>query len=614
MKKISIVIASISLFLFSCGSDENTRDKEMYATLNSALLQSTGGGIEDLQKNIPLSGIMADNSFDRTGTAAGSEIDRQTTAVEDTETDVIIPDAGVNSGEQSISETENADTVDGPFYTYNDDIIIKGEDGVCLPSNVFVPTVPKDSGTYPAVILVHSWGFDEHQYDGQAKKFADNGYIVLRYTARGWGKAGGLVNTFGSKDVDDLRHVLDWLEANTPVDRANIGMAGISYGGIMSLMGLSLDNRVKTAACLNGGTDLIESLYGGETPRLIWGALLTAGGIVLGRLDPTLIRNFADMLVYNVFRKEEILEWGARRSPITYINNINAANKPVYIIGNWHDNLFQAGQFFSYYEKLTSPKKIDFRPGIHGIMAGDVWNNVYRWMDHWLKGEDNGIMDEDRITMTVKNTGEIARYREWPTEKVTAKRFYLSARGTGSNHGALQASKYSPLFPKINIYFSGVDTVATTGVPILSEYLDSVDAIDVYAWLPGLSSGNGIYYQTDSLSTELKLRGRIRLMLQTTASLPHSACFVYLYDINTAGVARLITHGTFSYHEAIPFVYRTTTVDLVPAAWNIRPGHKLAVAIDTVDLLYAPPTLLPYSVQVLYSYSNHSHLTLDIEN
>lgn len=579
------LVIALSFLFSACNGIENEQDVNNLEELNSALIESTGHDIEEIPNNIPLSDHMAE------------EVNFVSNA-----------DSETGSG-----GTENADTDDGRLYSYDDDIVIIGEDGVRLPANVFIPADPAASHTYPAVILAHSWGSDEHQYGSQAKIFAEKGYIVLRYTSRGWGEADGKVDVFGKNDMADLKHVIDWLENHTPVDSSNIGMLGVSYGSIMSLMGLSRDNRVKTAACLSGNTDLMESMWGGKTPHMVWASLLIASGSVKGRLDPVLVRNFADILIYNICRINEIIEWAALRSPITYINNINIANKPVYISSNWHDNMFQTGQHLSYFEKLTSPRKIDIRNGVHGTTTNEVWDNVFRWMDYWLKGDNNGILDEERVSMTVKNTGEIVRYRDWPAAEVARRRFYLSARKQSSTHGGLQSGEYRPLFPETNIYNSS-PTVATTGVPVLSEYLDSVDTIGVYTWLPSLSTQHGIYYQTGILAKKLKLRGGMSLKLQTASSLPCAAYFVYLYDVDSYGKARLITHGTFSTHEAVPFICRTRTINLVPAAWDIPPGHRLAVAIDTLDPLYAPPTLLPYSVQVFYSMIHHSVLTIDIQN
>ncbi len=92
------------------------------------------------------------------------------------------------------------------------------------------------------------------------RSFASKGYIVLSYSARGFGMSEGLINVVGDKGMEDLAAVIDYLENNTPVDISKIGMAGISYGGGISLLGLSRESRVKTAVSMSGWSDLGRSL------------------------------------------------------------------------------------------------------------------------------------------------------------------------------------------------------------------------------------------------------------------------------------------------------------------------------------------------------------------
>ena len=539
-----------------------------------------------------------------------------------------------------LNETRDQESEPGEDqpYVYEDDIVIIGEDRIEMPANVFIPQTPMPPDGYPAVILCHPWAYNEHMYGKRAKDFAENGYIVLRYTSRGWATRRngaeedyntGFINTIGPKDMADLGHVLDWLEENTPVDRTNIGMTGVSYGSIMSLNGVSQHDRVKTAAALSGPTDVDESFWGGETPRLIWMAILGASGIARGNLDPVLPLHFASLLSYGLGHRIGIpfwKEWAAARSPLTYIEELNASGKPVYLNCLWHDNMFQPGQHFSYYEQLTVPKKMSVRQGIHGLVPGDVWLEVYDWMDYWLKGAESGVMDGHKISMTVKNTSELISYADWPAAEVEKRKYYLEWRGPWELYGGLRKSPYEPGAPKTNTYTSpdlsemrdwrlwNWETQATTGIPVLSAQLDSVDTLDVYALLPLMRPNRVMCYQTRKLRDGLKIRGRANLRIRARSSRPQAAYHVYLYDVTPYGLGTLITHGTFSDHEASANRYHWVDVELVPAAWDIPPGHRLAVAMDTRDPLYAEPTLENYLVTIEYSSSWPSYVELDVEN
>src|SRR5436305_1175552 len=82
---------------------------------------------------------------------------------------------------------------------------------------------------------------------------------------------GGIIDVAGPKDISDIGAALDWLQAHTPVDSANIGMGGISYGGGLSLLGVTLHDRVKTAVSMSGFVDVEKALFADGTPRLVWG-------------------------------------------------------------------------------------------------------------------------------------------------------------------------------------------------------------------------------------------------------------------------------------------------------------------------------------------------------
>lgn len=121
------------------------------------------------------------------------------------------------------------------LYTTDDEITIFADDGVNLEANIFVPT--NLEGLAPAVIFINSWGLNEYEYLAQAADLAENGYIVLSYTTRGFGESGGLIGTAGPLDMSDYSTVIDYLLENYPVNPDAIGTAGISYGSGISLIG-----------------------------------------------------------------------------------------------------------------------------------------------------------------------------------------------------------------------------------------------------------------------------------------------------------------------------------------------------------------------------------------
>ncbi|MEO8518984.1 MAG: CocE/NonD family hydrolase, partial [Dermatophilaceae bacterium] len=75
--------------------------------------------------------------------------------------------------------------------------------------SVFVPGTPEADGTparidatvylpettpAPAVLLAHGFGGSKSDLDSEARSLAQHGYVVLAYTARGFGRSGGLIH------------------------------------------------------------------------------------------------------------------------------------------------------------------------------------------------------------------------------------------------------------------------------------------------------------------------------------------------------------------------------------------------------------------------------------
>src|SRR4030095_14887894 len=119
----------------------------------------------------------------------------------------------------------------------------------------------------PAAVYIHGWG--GHRLTGEdnlAYYIAASGYIVLSYSARGFGdgESGGRVPLAGPDESNDLRKVIDWL--TTDPDHAigprvtKVGVLGGSYGGGHSFQ-ISSDPRVSAVIPLVGWTDLEQALF-----------------------------------------------------------------------------------------------------------------------------------------------------------------------------------------------------------------------------------------------------------------------------------------------------------------------------------------------------------------
>ncbi len=497
-------------------------------------------------------------------------------------------------------------------YKFRDDITISSWDGTQLAANIFIPHI-SEVESLPAVVFINSWSMDEHEYIRQAKLLANKGYIVLSYSTRGFGCSGGVVDVAGPNDMKDISSVIDWLIANTNTDEGNIGFAGISYGAGLTLMGMAHDDRIKTGVAMSGWSSLTEALYANQTPRKFWTSLLILTGYLAGKIPRELPQMFKDILIgKNV---ESTMRWTELRSPINFIDKINNRQAPVYISQNFGDNLFQPNPIIKFYNKLKGPKLLDLNQGSHatGEASGLLTNNnfvfkrLHKWFDYWLKGKANKEkLGGYSLQLDIEHEREFYSQGEINVNKY--KKYFLGPRALLG--AASMGEDFYSGRDETNTIISGIDTTASTGIPLLSAIIDGNFKIAPFTYMPLVNKVNAIRFKGPRLEQALRLRGSPKLKLNVAAK-KRMQLIAYLYDMNRYGHMKLITHGAFSTDKGIDHS-RSINFDLVATAYNVNPGHRLVLIIDTKDSLYAAKGLIPQKIKFSFDQDNQMELELPL--
>ncbi|MFC8506652.1 CocE/NonD family hydrolase [Streptomyces sp. NPDC057411] len=463
---------------------------------------------------------------------------------------------------------------------------IAGDGGTVLKANVFTPAGAGASARYPVIVLPTSWGMPQIEYLAQAQQLADSGYVVVSYNSRGFWQSGGEIETAGPEDIADASLVIDWALANTPSDPAKVGMAGVSYGAGISLLAAAHDKRIKAVAALSGWADLIDSIYSGRTQHLQAAALLGGAGYLTGRPGPELRGILSDFLSSRLDKEDEMIAWGRKRSAATYLDAINA-NHPAIMLGNaWGDTIFPPNQFASFYEKLSGPKRLEFRPGDHATaeatgllgLPNDTWTNAHRWFDHYLKGADNGVDREQPVQLKPRSDAGYEGYADWKSVNADRRKFALG----GSEH-----------------LWANVDSGADGGVVMLSNLLDQFFQAPPVASIPLLPRAFAGVWQTERYDTPQRVRGTARLHTTLTPTAESGTFVAYLYDVGPLGLGKLVTHAPYTFHERTPGKPFAVDLDLFSTAYDVPAGHRLALVVDTVDPLYVEHN--PTGAQLTFS-------------
>ena len=122
--------------------------------------------------------------------------------------------------------------------------------------------------TYPMIVSVHggpAWGVLS-SWPGMSAMYAAEGYFQFMPNPRGsFGQGEAFVQAnrkdFGYGDLRDILAGIDSLEKTLPIDDHRLGLTGWSYGGFMTMFGVTQTHRFKAAIAGAGISDW-QSYYG----------------------------------------------------------------------------------------------------------------------------------------------------------------------------------------------------------------------------------------------------------------------------------------------------------------------------------------------------------------
>ncbi|MFE7773348.1 CocE/NonD family hydrolase [Streptomyces sp. NPDC057445] len=450
---------------------------------------------------------------------------------------------------------------------------IHGDGGTVLKANVVTPADADGSRTYPAIVLPTSWATPQVEYLAQARKLADSGYVVVTYNVRGFWQSGGEIEVAGPPDIADASKVIDWTLANTPADPSKVGMAGMSYAAGISLLAAAHDARIKAVAALSGWADLTDSIYSGRTQHLQATAFLVGAGYLTGRPGPELQQFTKDFWGSNLAKEDEMIAWGKKRSPARYVDRINRNGAAVMLGNAWGDTIFPPNQYAEFYERLTVPKRLEFRPGDHATAEGtgllglpnDTWTSTHRWFDHYLKGADNGVDREQPVRIKSRSSGGYETYPDWKSVGADSRTFALG--GTKKIH-------------------ANIDSGANGGIVLLSSALDQFLKLPPIASIPLLPRRFAAVWQSERSDSEQRVRGTAKLHTTVTSNKESGTLVAYLYDVGPLGFGKLVSTAPYTFHGTTPGRPFAVDLELFSTAYDVPAGHRLALVVDTVDPLY----------------------------
>ncbi|MDJ0393187.1 alpha/beta fold hydrolase [Rhodococcus sp. G-MC3] len=466
---------------------------------------------------------------------------------------------------------------------------------VDLDARLYVP----QSTPAPAVLLAHGFGGDKFSVEGQARSLAADGYVVLTYSARGFGASTGSISINDPDgEVADGRALIDWLSARPEVqlDGANdprVGVAGGSYGGALALSVAGTDPRVDAVAAaitwndlgqalfpnyasttddqreeLESATTPAGSVYGG--PGVLkrgWaGVFFGAGsaptadtdaetpnpgpsqaGSGCGRFAPEFCAAYSRSAVTGE-PTPELLSLLTAHSPAAVAGNIAA---PTLLVQGLQDTLFgldQADTTARQISEAGGDVQIRWFSGGHdagGTNAGSD-NAIKSFLDAKLRPATSAPLDSEQPPFSYTVQGTAAEQERTRNRRMTAPAYPGLTGDPASNEQtrtipvelrpSTESSTGSPTEQTI-IRPPGASPSAISSVPGLGSILSTLSATTAGAQLSADIPGQSATFTGDSLSEPLTITGssRVNLQVGAFAQSQQAVLFIKLYDVAPDG-------------------------------------------------------------------------------
>ncbi|MFN0171588.1 MAG: CocE/NonD family hydrolase, partial [Bryobacteraceae bacterium] len=353
---------------------------------------------------------------------------------------------------------------------------IPARDGVVLRAVVYRPDAP---GRFPVFLINTPYNKMDERYLTWAQHFAARGYASVVADVRGRYDSDGDNYLYGPHDGPDLYDIQSWA-AKQPWSTGKIGTTGGSYLGFVQLEAAMEGNPNYTCMVpMVSPDDHYDNVYPSGAFQLSNSVNLAW---ILGKhtnQNPDAVPDWNKVyrhLPLKTLDQEAMglkaqfwSDWLAHPTRDDYwpgpghrlAPGKNGAGKyhlmkvPSYNISGWYDQVSQAtinnylGMVRHGPEVLRGKHKLLMGPWTHGISFGvltrqgelefpqhaapDMKMIVQRWMDHWLKGAGNGIMDEPPVQIYVMGANEWRHENEWPLARTRYTKYYLHSGGRANS-------------------------------------------------------------------------------------------------------------------------------------------------------------------------------------
>ncbi|MFD8685514.1 alpha/beta fold hydrolase [Streptomyces sp. NPDC059651] len=456
-------------------------------------------------------------------------------------------------------------------------------DGVSVDTSYFTT-----GGTRrrPAVLIGHGFGGSKDETRAQAEQLAADGYAVMTWSARGFGKSGGKISLNApDREVKDVSRLIDWLAGRPEVQLdgkgdPRVGITGASYGGAVSLLAAGYDKRVDAVAPEITYWNLADALFPDGVFKKLWAGIFVTTGGGCGNFEKQLCDMYERVAVSG---KPDAAARAllAERSPSAVADRIKV---PALIVQGQTDSLFPLGQADAMAEAVKAngaPVSVDWIAGGHDggdRETGRVQKRVGEWFDRYLKGDEGA---DTGPAFRVTRTGGIDSTDGAALTRGASSDTYPGLR-SGPEGIRLRGGEQKFSNP------AGASPPAISAVPGVGGGLAQLSTLGV-----GLSidfPGQHATFESAPLTASRRITGSPTVRVNVKAGQGDAVLFGKVYDVSPDGKQQVLPSQLVAPYRITPEQQGKPLELTLPAVdHELDSGHRLRLVLAATDLGYASP-------------------------
>ncbi len=322
------------------------------------------------------------------------------------------------------------------------DVAVPMRDGARLMADVFRP---KDATRVPALLNLGPYQKDKLWVTPDTLEEKPNpymnwetvnplwwvprGYAAVRVDGRGSGRSPGQHEPWSRAEAVDFYDAIEWAAAQ-PWCNGKVGLIGISYYAMNQWFVANLAPPSLAAIMpWEGAADLYrDALYHGGLLSVFMTNWFTAHRMhhLLGRASRVEPDRWQTDTMFRWLH--DSLDSGALRDAQAQWDKITV---PMFTVGNWSGMaLHLRGNTEAFMRAASKHKKLRIHAGshVHPFYTENGRADQIRFFDYWLKGIDNGVMDEPPIKLAIRKGHDEIEWRhehEWPLKRTQWTKFYF---------------------------------------------------------------------------------------------------------------------------------------------------------------------------------------------